>query len=189
MCVEKGQISGPPKFQSFDKPPSNFRRFWPPFPGLQQGLVKWIWHRLAACQRQPKGGCHMMKREVCKKKEQHREPSTSGRVQVWNTPAAMIRGSPRGVWTKGALNLTVFGIPTLGIPSFGIPSFGILGFGIPVSGRVDPSVGFPSGSPVSESLTSLVDASDLFYFFFLFRGGGKGGRRPRRWLAGQFNRK
>ena len=45
-----------------------------------------------------------------------------------------IRGSLRGVWIKGALNLPIFGIPSFGIPSFGIsvfgiPDFGILGFG------------------------------------------------------------
>ena len=35
--AEKGQISGPPKIQSFH-PPSNFRRFDPPYPGLQSYL-------------------------------------------------------------------------------------------------------------------------------------------------------
>ena len=33
--VEKGQISGPSKNKNFH-PPSNFRRFDPPYPGLQE---------------------------------------------------------------------------------------------------------------------------------------------------------
>ena len=34
ISVEKGQIQGPPKIKNFH-PPSNFRRFYPPYPGLQ----------------------------------------------------------------------------------------------------------------------------------------------------------
>ena len=39
ISVEKGQIQGPPKIQNFH-PPSNFRRFDPPYPGLQQKTLE-----------------------------------------------------------------------------------------------------------------------------------------------------
>ena len=59
----------------------------------------------------------------------------------------MVRGSLRGVWIKGALNLTIFGIPSFGILALGTPVLGIPDFGIPGFGNLclgeSPSVGFP----------------------------------------------
>ena len=72
-----------------------------------------------------------------------------------------IKGSLRGVWIKGALNLPVFGIPVFGIPAFGIPVFGIPDFGFSVSERV-PVWGFPIfGILPSESLVSEFPPSEL----------------------------
>ena len=70
-----------------------------------------------------------------------------------------VRGTLRGVWIKGALNLPVFRIPAFGIPDFGIPGFGTLfraesrcGFSLPSESL--PSESHFSEFPLSESLPS-----------------------------------
>ena len=42
-----------------------------------------------------------------------------------------------------------------------------------------------TGGNFMDTTLFLVDVSDIFYFF-LFRGGGRGRRRPRRWPGVRF---